>query len=128
MRLLLASLFTLACSGSSGGPRERVHRFTGCSVPATVVRVEEQVGGDEARWSIHAKIIVPKSALPALVQSCGFRLDELSEERVEGDAAGVGFWDPPASDVASARHTDGKTLMVSERDTDVAVYVFASGD
>lgn len=127
MRSALALLWLLGCSSSSGGPRERVHRFTGCSVPASVVRVEEQVGGDEARWSIHAKIIVPKSALPALVASCGFALDELSEERLEVDAAGVSFWDP-TGDVASARHADGKVLLVSERDTDVAVYVFASGE
>ncbi len=93
------------------------------------MRIEEQVGGDETRWSIHAKIIVPKNALPALVESCGFRLEELTGALDPVEAEDVTFWDPPTDDrVAGARHADGKTLLVSERDTDVAVYVFAAGE
>lgn len=135
MRLLLPLLLlgTFACGEGLQGPQQRLRSFTDCVAPAGVIRVEDHVGGTAARYAYFAKVVVPKRAAEAFVQSCGFTIEDLDREFSMANRNPIeaqDFWDPPRSEpTAGAEHRGArpKAMLFFERDTDVVVYLHSTG-
>ncbi len=131
--LLVVSLLLLACdSPSATTPHARIERFTGCPVPSTAVQLHDHIGGDASEAVTHAKLVLPKDEIREFLRACGTSVDALepaydaSELRPETE---LDFWTVPDRQVirGGERTRDGTrtVLILHERDTDVAVYLYA---
>jgi len=129
--LLLAGI--LACdSPAVTTPHARIERFTGCPVPSTAVQLHDHVGGDASEAVTHAKLVLPKDELREFLRGCGTTLEALtpaydaSALRPETE---LDFWTVPDRQVirGGERTRDGMRTVVilHERDTDMAIYLYA---
>jgi len=130
---LAASLLSACASSSSGGPRERVLRYGGCTVPSGAIQVHDQLDGDAESWRYFAKIVMSPSRFEDFLGSCGLEITDLRlghEHAHLGPRNAAGerrlWWrlpEPAAVAGVSARYRE---LMVVERDTDVAAFIVAT--
>jgi hypothetical protein len=130
----LTSLLLGACGSDATGPQARIQRFTGCVVPAGAVRVHESLGGDAARFVMHAKVVIPKPAIDAYVASCGFdraALEEGFDHHGMLPTESLPWWTPLDRQLGRGARIevdgDVRELVAFERDTDFAVFVRAEG-
>ena len=134
MRALLAvPILILGCdSPAATTPHARIERFTGCPVPTTAVQLHDHIGGDASEAVTHAKLVLPKGELRAFLRGCGTSVEVLQPAF---DASGLrperelDFWTLPDRQVIrGGEHTRGAirtTVILHERDTDIAVYLHA---
>ncbi len=137
-RLFLALAIGASSLGGCGvdatGPQARIQRFTGCVVPAGAVRVHENVGGDEDRFVVHAKVVIPKRAIDGFVGSCGFDRASLREGYDHHEMSPeepLAWWTPLDRALGRGGRVEvedgARELVEFERDTDFAVFVRAEG-
>jgi len=123
----------LGCdSPAATTPHARIERFTGCPVPATAVQLHDHIGGDASEAVTHAKLVLPKDELRAFLRGCGTSVEGLqpafdaSELRPESE---LDFWTVPDRQVIRggevARGETRTTVILHERDTDIAIYLYA---
>lgn len=136
---LLLSLLTLgllACeSPAANTPHARIERFTGCPVPATAVQLHDHIGGDADEAVTHAKLVLPKDELREFLRGCGTDLERLERaydpSGTEPDQA-LDFWTLPERQlIHGGEHAKGPTrtvVLLHERDTDIAIYLYARRD
>ena len=134
LRALPLAVALLACDGPADTPHERIARFTGCSVPSGAVQIEDHIGGDAAEAVTHAKLVLPKSAIRDFLRGCGTRLEAFEpayDASALAPAEPLDFWTLPDRQVlrGAERSTaaGGRVLLLHERDTDTAVYLWARG-
>jgi hypothetical protein len=110
----------------------RIERFTGCPVPPSAVQLHDHIGGDAAEAVTHARLAIPKDELPDFLAGCGTTLEALqpgydpSELRPERE---LEFWTLPQPQLIRGGEVtrDGirSVVMLHERDTDIAIYLYA---
>ena len=124
---VFAFVFVLACSSSSGGPRQRMREFGGCDVPASVVQIEDQLQGAEA-WTYWGMVVMEKDGLPEFLDGCGVRLEDFrlgaQHESLAPDPR-PRWWQLPSPEYVGWARSPQRDLLLLERDTDVAVFVVA---
>jgi len=129
----LVTAWALAGCGEAGGPHARIRALTGCEVPPGVVRLHDEVGGTAAHAVTHAKLVMPESSVEAFVTSCGFTMEELEvgfDHHELQPETPLAWWNPPDRRLLrGARHVTAegeRVLLMLERDTDFAFYVYAA--
>tara|TARA_B100001750_G_scaffold131718_1_gene104720 strand:- start:199 stop:615 length:417 start_codon:yes stop_codon:yes gene_type:complete len=132
--LLTIALLWVGCAEEVDTPHERIQRFTGCPVPAGAVQIEDHLGGDAQQAVTHAKLVLAKDDLRDFLRGCGTSLDAFQpayDARPLAPAEELDFWElPDRQTIRGAEKTSpaGRTVLIlHERDTDVAVYLWARG-
>ncbi len=134
--LLLSALFTIvACDDTPRAttPHARIERFTGCPVPPSAVHLHDHIGGDASEAVTHAKLVLPKDELRDFLRGCGTSLEALDVPAYDASElepeTELDFWTLPAPQLirGGERTKDGThtVLMLHERDTDIAIYLYA---
>lgn len=123
----------IACAGTpSGGPRERVHDFGGCTVPPGTIQLHDQLDGSAESWQYFAKIVMPPSRFEGFLATCGLEIEDL---RLGHEHAHLGprdasgelrtWWRLPEANAVAGMSGRYREVLIVERDTDVAAFIVA---